>query len=282
MSRKSIILVGGPDSGKTNYVGRLWISLKEHKGSLRRAGMPNSIEYVDTICAHLLKGEFAGRTDRNSERQDFCVPLKTGDNGEPTEMVVPDFTGELWRKAVLNSELPREWLDELENADGALLFVRVHSPLNVQPLDWVTARDMLQLVGEGNEEIEPPTQVILCELLRLLQQRLADRPDGRKPRVAVVVTAWDLLDAESQETGPLAYLRKQFPLFAGVLDDLERIEARIYGVSIVGGDLQHDPEFQEKCLSMDVSDMGSVMLERNGGWHIAADVTLPVAWAIGE
>jgi hypothetical protein len=282
MSRKSIILVGCPDSGKSNYVGRLWASLKAGKGALKRAGMPRNIEYVESICEHLLQGEFAGRTDTNSERQDFCVPLKTDRSSGPTELVVPDFTGELWRDAVKNSEIPREWLDELDNANSALLFVRVLSPLNIQPLDWVTARDTLRHIGEGNEEGELPTQVILCELLRLLQQRLSDRPNGERPRVAVVVTAWDNLDAENRAAGPHAYLRKQFPLFAGALEDAERIDIRIYGVTIVGGDLQRDPEFQKKYQGMIMSETGAVMLERNGVWSDDPDITIPVAWAIGD
>ncbi|POP83727.1 hypothetical protein BKM77_15655 [Pseudomonas syringae] len=281
MNRKSIILVGGPDSGKSNYVGRLWAALKAGKGQLQRAGMPQNIEYVESICENLLQGEFAGRTDTNTERQDFCVPLKLEQSNNPTELIVPDFTGELWRDAVKNSDIPREWLDTLESAEGALLFVRVLSPLNVQPLDWVATRSALSFIGEGNEEVELPTQVILCELLRLLQQRLSVRPDGKRPRVAIVVTAWDKLDAASQEAGPQAYLRKQFPLFAGALEDARRVEARVYGVSIVGGDLQYDPDFQEKYQSMIMAESGSVTLERNGAWYQDADVTIPVAWAIG-
>jgi hypothetical protein len=244
--------------------------------------MPRNIDYVESICENLLRGDFAGRTDKNLERQDFCVPLNIAEGAEPTELIVPDFTGELWRDAVKNGEISREWLDQLENAHGALLFVRVHSPLNVQPLDWVTARDILRFVGEGNEEVELPTQVILCELLRLLQERLSQRLDGGKPRVAVVVTAWDLLDAEAQQAGPLAYLQKEFPLFAGALDDAERIDLQVYGMTIVGGDLQRDPEFKERYQSMIMSESGSVMVKQNGSWRADPDVTIPVAWAIGD
>lgn len=282
MKQKSIILVGVPDTGKSNYVGRLWGSLKAGKGALKRAGMPRNIEYVESICEHLLLGEFAGRTDTNLARQDFCVPLNSGAGSEFTELVVPDFTGELWRDAVKHSEIPLEWLNALENADGALLFVRAHSPLNIQPFDWVTARNALtHSVGEGNEEMELPTQVILCELLRLLQQYLSKRPDGGKPRVAIVVTAWDTLDAEAQAAGPILYLRKQFPLFAGMLEDADRIDRRIYGVTIVGGDLQRDEQFRERYQHMIMSDSGSVTLERDGVWDTDPDITLPVAWAIG-
>lgn len=282
MKRKSIILVGGPETGKSNYVGRLWGSLKAGRGALKRAGMPQNLEYIDSICDHLFQGKFAGRTDTNMARQDFCVPLKIGQDSESTELIVPDFTGELWRDAVKNSEIPQEWLDELENASGALLFVRAHSPLNIQPLDWVTARDTLRLVGEGNEEVELPTQVTLCELLRLLQQRLSVRADGGKPRLAVVVTAWDTLDPHAQLDGPLTYLRKQFPLFAGALEDVKQIELRIYGVTIVGGDLQRDDAFRTRYQGMVMADCGSVTFMRDGASHTDPDITIPVAWAIGD
>lgn len=40
MIRRSIVLLGGPDSGKTNYIGRLWPSFKKRKGVLRLIGCP--------------------------------------------------------------------------------------------------------------------------------------------------------------------------------------------------------------------------------------------------
>lgn len=283
MRPQSIILVGGPETGKSNYVGRLWASLKAGNGTLKRAGMPRNIEYVESICEHLLQGKFAGRTDTNMARQDFCVPLTAVDGAIPTELIVPDFTGELWRDAVKNSELPQEWMDELESADGALLFVRAHSPLNVQPFNWVTSRDILRLpIGAGNNSTELPTQVTLCELLRLLQNRLACKPNGANPRVAVVVTAWDTLNKELQMQGPNAYLREQFPLFAGMLEDVEDIDVRVYGVSIVGGDLQRDQDFQKRYEGMIMAQSGSVTYELDAEVRADSDVTMPVAWVIGN
>ncbi|SDC45828.1 hypothetical protein SAMN05444679_103120 [Variovorax sp. CF079] len=279
MSQQSIVLVGCPDSGKSNYVGRLWAALQAGKGLLQRAGMPNDITYVETLCEHLLQGAFVARTDRNQARQDFCVPLRT-EGAEPTELIVPDFTGEIWQDAVKKSELSVDWQEAIENAHGAMLFVRVHSNLNVQPLDWVTARDLLTNVGNGEQETEIPTQVVLCELLELMQARLARRPDGSAPRLSVVVSAWDRLDATRRSQGPMEYLIREFPLFGGALSDVDNLDIKIYGVSIVGGDLSDESfrlDFQTKALA----DCGWVVHERDGGWHQEPDVTAPVAWAIG-
>lgn len=55
-----------------------------------------------------------------------------------------------------------------------------------------------------------PTQVMLCDLLRFLEVSLVDRPDGGHPRVAIVVSAWDVVDAEKFAAGPRAYFEHEY------------------------------------------------------------------------
>lgn len=326
MSLRSVILMGGPDSGKTNYLARLLPNFRKRKGTLRAEKLPDNIEYVDGAVEYLMQGSFAPRSDRNLEegRRDFTIQVRNFDGKGPlTELLVPDITGELWRNAVMLSELPEDWMQSLEEAAGALLFVRVHSELNVQPMDWVTARRLLELYAatedtacangeelQGEAEVvaeaaptsglgeptgtkpeaknsppampEIPTQVLLCELLRYLDLLLVDRADGGRPRVAVVVAAWDLLDAEMRAAGPLAYLDREFPLFAGRLRSHSRLDIRLFGLSIVGGDLENDPAFKESFLKKDIVDQGWVVVEERGQQRQDADLTLPISWTVGE
>lgn len=323
MIRRSIVLLGGPDSGKTNYVGRLWPSFKKRKGVLRAERMPDDIAYVDGAVEHLMQGSFAPRSDRNLEvgRADFSISVR-GANGEGalTELMVPDISGELWTRTVASFEISQEWLDVLNEAEGAVVFVRALSDQNVKPLDWVTARNILRLdaddelaieaaAGGGNEPMaaaeadapmaeakhessdaveqpsEPdlPTQVLLCELLRYLDLCLANRADGGRPHVAVVVAAWDLLDAEARAGGPIAYLRREFPLFAGRIADTDRLDLKLFGLSAVGGDLESDEEFRKRFFEQDITEQGWVVVEDEGGtWTEVADVMLPIAWAMGD
>lgn len=247
MTRRSIILLGGPDSGKTNYIGRLWPSFKKRKGVLRAERLPDDIAYVDGAVEHLMQGSFAPRSDRNLEvgRADFSITVRGANGkGELTELMVPDISGELWTRTVTTFEISQEWLTVLNDAEGAIVFVRAHSDQIVQPLDWVTARTILQLEAEDDAavdtapvdsnsdplimaaadalsgQLEPPpdnageraivempstpdlpTQVLLCELLRYLELCLANRSDGSRPHVSVVVAAWDLLDLGSAQPG---------------------------------------------------------------------------------
>ncbi|RSC14590.1 hypothetical protein [Burkholderia cenocepacia] len=284
MTSQSIVLVGGPDSGKTNYLGRLWATLNTGNGRLKPARPPGDIQYVEEILGHLLQGEFAPRSDPTLETRqtNFTVSLVLSDgNGTgEIELTVPDVLGELWQSAVEALDMPKHWLDKLKSSTGALLFVRVHSELNVAPLDWVTTERLLRAQGDTDDEKKLPTQVFLCELLRILEHTLAVTDSQERPRVAVVVTAWDLLDEDSKRMGPMNYLRQQYPLFAGRLSDIDTLNVRVFGVSVVGGDLNDDPDFRHTFSEGDLQDFGFVVTDSVDGIHEQRDITSPVAWLV--
>ena len=285
MSTRSVILIGGPDTGKTNFIGRLWIALRTDGGALTASGTPDEIKYVEDAVDYLHQGSFAPRTDRNlgADQGSVTIPLGLVESREEkiAELVVPDISGEVWEKAVETNELAPEWMARLEDAAGALLFVRVQSSLNVNPLDWVTSAELMGYQGDATQPNKMPTQVMLCEFLRFLELKLPDHPTGRKPRIAVTVTAWDLLDKDRSDAGPRAYLQQEYPLFAGRLADLDRFDVTVFAVSILGGDPGADERFRDKLLDSDFQSAGFVRFDRDGAVEEVSDVTLPVAWAIG-
>lgn len=277
---RSIILLGGPDSGKTNYIGRLWRALDVGTGALYAAEQPEDIKFVLEVTDHLFAGGFAPRSEHTDLRRDFEVVVASTQNGQKARVVVPDKSGELWLNAVIDGEIDPDWMKELRQADGALLFVRVGSDQDVRPLDWVTSRMMLERLG-GEEDQCLPTQVMLCELIRFLELSLADREDGGAPRLSFVVAAWDRVDAHQFEQGPVAFLEREYPLVAGRLADLERLDVRIFGLSIVGGDLRNDPEYRQAFLDAGLDEQGWVAVRDSDKWQKVPDVTLPIAWAVG-
>lgn len=279
MSR-SIILLGGPDSGKTNYIGRLWRALDHGTGALHAAEQPEDINFVLEVTDHLFQGGFAPRSEHSDARRDFEVVVAARKDGPRSRVVVPDISGELWRNAVIDSEIDPDWMNELKRADAALLFVRVDSDQDVRPLDWVTSRKMLEKLG-GEEDQGLPTQVMLCELIRFLEGSLSTREDGGIPRLSVVVTAWDRVDAEKFKQGPEAYLEREYPLVAGKLADLVNLDVQIFGLSVVGGDLKDDPDYRQEFLEAGLDSQGWVAVRDGDGWRKDPDVTLPIAWAVG-
>jgi len=351
MKTGSIILVGGPASGKTNYIARLWLSFAAKKGKLRAKHLPGNIEYVNQAVAHLQSRQFAPRSDKNmdeSGRRDFSIEVCGNDGaGEPRNLTVPDITGELWKRAIKTYELPQDWVEALETSSSAILFIRAHSKFNLQPMDWVTAREILQGHEDGDDEDhdddddsygddededgEPiesagkpktavtidaevetvvvtappldaeqtadedqanvaqqkdvlPAQVSFCELLRYLSLLLRKRPDGSKPRVAVVVTAWDMLDDGARAASPMRYLENEFPMLAGRIKTPGPLDIELFGMSIVGGNLRGAPnkQFRDSLKGRDLSEVGYTAVMRDGVLVHDPDVTLPLAWALGD
>lgn len=290
MSEHSIVLLGGPDSGKTNYMSRLWLALNSKKAELVASRNPANIKYVEGGAEHILGGAFAPRSDTNSLPDDLTldIPVRLAGDSDGKEVLisVPDVSGELWKEAIERGDISREWMEALQQASGALLFVRVLSKANVAPLDWVNAAEYLSWAGDGvpkdeeGQDILVPTQVALCEMLRFLDETLL-RVDGRRSKVAVLISAWDLIDEHRRPNGPNAYLKEEYPLFAGRLSDCTSLDVRAFGVSVVGGDFE-DPEFTAKFQEGDINEMGYVAVDDLAkGSLVISDVTLPVKWVVG-
>lgn len=282
---KTIILLGVPDTGKTNFLARLWEALRGGRGTLVCHTPPDNIKYVEDALGHVLQGSFAPRSNKNisESRSDVLIAVTMAGVADvsATDLVVPDVTGELWKKAVETLELPAHWMEDLQGASGAMLFVRVLSNEIVAPLDWITARDVLRgTLALPKEKERLPTQVELCELLRFLELSLKPHPDGSPPRVAIIVTAYDLLDAEKAAQGPSRYLEREYPLFAGRLRDARTLSTRTFGASIVGGDLDTDEEFRNQFLDGEMSNCGFIVTEQNGAIETIPDITRPLAWLV--
>jgi len=111
---------------------------------------------------------------------------------------------------------------------------------------------------------------------------LINRPDGGRPRVSIVVSAWDIVDVDKFANGPKAHLEHEYPLFAGRLKDIKRLNLRVFGLSVVGGDLKVDPKCRNAVQEGGLDGRGWVATQNaEGKWERNGDMTLPIAWVIG-
>lgn len=283
MTGRTIALIGGPETGKTNFLARLWTSLRKGRGALSAPTIPEDIVYVEDAVNHLLAAEFAPRTLEKgiSGTLEIQIDGAEGVDVDSSILKVPDVMGEEWENAIHDREAKPEIYNVLDEADGALLFVRVLSDLNEAPLDWVTAQRLLALPFEQKEPTgKLPTQVALCELLNILE--FTSDPEREQRKVAVIVTGWDLLDVEKANNGPMKYLETEFPMFAGKILDASSLEINVYGVSVVGGDLNSDEEFKDKFLDQELSETGYVVQDIKGDVSRTDDITEPVRWLLAR
>lgn len=285
---RSVLLVGGPDAGKTNYLSRLWLALQARTGLLGADGLPADAEYLNTNAQALLGGAFAPRTSKEVHARN-AIPVRWADaHGEQRgELVVPDCSGEEWEKIHRTREWSEQWEGAIPALVGCLLFVRAGSDRIVAPLDWVSCHHLfgqpVDLARGSGTAPEFPTQVLLVDWLQCLRAAVASLPGpARRLRVAVVVSAWDRVPPEQQAAGPEQYIAENFRMLSDfALSNPGPFEFAHFGVSVTGGDLDAAPDYRDEYLKGNPSEAGYVVHSLAGGPARSADHTLPVAWAVG-
>ncbi len=287
----SVLLVGGPDAGKTNFLCRLGLAILEKTGRLHEDGLPAELEYLKTGADKILSGEFAPHTPHEVFNRSV-IPVKDA-NGTETfrgDLVVPDCSGEQWLNIYRKREWSEDWENIISDLCGCLLFVRIDSDETISPLDWVSCEKRLgspanlpEALGKEGADADTPTQVVMVDWLQCIRRAFTDRVAGSfRPRIGVVITAWDLVQHEQQYSDPTNYLKPEFPLlWQFMLTNTDRFDFATFGVSIVGGNLKDKAGFRKDYLNSDPLKAGYVVHSVKGVVNKSGDLTLPVAWALG-
>lgn len=282
----SVLLVGGPDAGKTNFLCRIWLSINEGTSILRANGLPEDLEYLEEGSARLLAGEFAPHTPSDVHSRNI-IPVKyeEGDEHFTGKLVVPDCSGEIWLRIYEKREWSEQWEELISEECGCLIFVRADSDQIVAPLDWISCAKLFGVPTGTPPEVEEvaPTQVVLVDWLQCLRDAFTDRVGGAfRPRVGIVVSAWDLVPEDQQERDPEEYLATNFPMFQQFLEaNTVQFDFATFGVSVVGGDLKSQPNFRDTYLSGKPLESGFVVYRVNDTICRSSDLTVPLVWAMG-
>jgi len=286
-TNQSVVLVGGPDAGKTNYLGRLWIALDAEAGVIAKNGLPLHVEYLRTIASSLHSGEFSQRT-APGVFESTIIPVKWNKGECSGQLLVPDCAGEQWEKIHIEREWDSKWEKAVATMAGCILFFRGTSTHNVEPLNWSNHADVMKCLEQtADTNAGPPklpTQVVLVDWLQCLSAAYRGIQGSEQPlRVSVVLSAWDLAPKEARGADPDEYLSAQLPLLHDFLAGNPLLfRSKTFGVSITGGVLtEDDTPFMKKYLIEDPNKTGYVVLASGARVLKSNDLTLPLAWAFG-
>ena len=148
---------------------------------------------------------------------------------------------------------------------GCLILVRAASDEIMPPLDWATCFErhtavpqilaQVQLARRGavaapekpTPENDTPTQVLLTDWLQMLHRAFVEKTEqGFRPRIGIVVSAWDAVPLEQSDREPSQYLRDNFPMLYQFAEaNAEDFDFHFFGVSVVSGDLKNDDDFRK-------------------------------------
>lgn len=271
--------------GKTNFLARFWVAVYNNAtGCLRKGSLPDDTEHLHAISGALLSGIFAGRTTQ--EEYWHCeIPLVSKVEADFDGMLlVPDCSGEEWKRIYKNREWASGWEDLIPKIWGCLVFIRPNSDKMRTPLDWMTCCKLFGgATGTQLVTNDVPTQVEIVEWLQFLRQaHFARVPMTFRLRVGVVVAAWDALSADKRTLTPDEFLKENLPLLHQFMHANDRdYDCAAFGLSVVGGDLTADEDFRLDYQNKDPHTTGYVIHALGGVRRESPDHTLPVAWAMG-
>jgi Cdc6-like AAA superfamily ATPase len=278
----NLLFIGLPGSGKTTFLAALWHVLNDRSSatSLKLTKLSGDRTYLNQITREWRECSQVPRTNLQTEQ---VVVLHLNGEGFGTfDLSIPDLAGEAFKQQVTDRRISRHHDELVQDATGVMLFLHpdVHkgTQLNVArmleaELSGAHEQDATTTTSDADNAWSPellPTQTKLVELLQFLLERTQ-----RKLRVAVVVSAWDLVDNLG---APHDFVARELPLLQQFLETNDDIfEHCVFGVSAQGGDITVEEEKQTLLEMDDALKRIKVRQEHEMG----QDITKPISWLLG-
>ncbi len=291
-----VVAIGLPEAGKTTFLAALWhvAEREEVPGSLRLERISEDAKHLNTIKNEWLRFERVGRTVPGQEESASLWLRDEG--GAIGEAIFPDLSGESFERAWVDRHWTEKYDRLVANAGSLLVFVNpatVKEPYTIAEMQRMAEAAFPEepssaepdMQDQSDENVPPgaveewsaekvPTQVQLVELLQFAERSLKS---NRPVRLAVIISAWDLVKEDySGETGPTDWLKTRLSYLDQYLkSNFEQFTLRVYGVSAQGGDLVKD---RELLLNFErASDR--ILIE--GPDCIPHDISEPIRWCLG-
>lgn len=281
----SVCMLGLPTSGKTTYLVALWAIVKNAEDGdplTLRGPLPPATAYLDEGVHRLLAAEAVRRTHRDSGED---VELDLALDAEPLVLRQLDISGETLEHAMETRAMPKVVHDRIAGSDGVLLFV--HPDKIVRPFTIAEAHRLSQQMGEPPEDdavpeplVEPddaavrrsaPTAVHIVDMLQV-----AASAAGKRLPVAVIVSAWDSVEADDPDATPRPWLEGAMPLLAQFLENnADDLPHEVFGVSAQGGD--YDEPGKSAVLAE--QDLGQ-RVKTVGPDGAGNDLAVPLRWLL--
>lgn len=271
MSTHVISLLGLPRTGKSTFIGALWLVVQDPTvNEIREHDVRGDRSYIESLAQQVANCEEIQRTEVDSD-QAFAMQLDLAGLGV-IDVEIPDLAGEATRVLVEDRTWRRVFADALSRSNALLLFVHPDHVAAPIPANWGRWKGEGSHSSEGTPAFSPEKACTSAKLIELLENVLAARADEWPLRVGVVISAWDRVDNLS----PRDWLAERLPGVHGVLkSNPDVVQFSVFGVSAQGGRL---PEQRDQLINQDVSHR--VFAARDDG--TACPLFAPLAWAVSQ
>lgn len=290
MEQPEIILLGGPNSGKTHFAGQLYGRLKRKPGELALDGTPKDLSALEGVLAALSSGHAAGRTAAATWAE-VCLPI-VNSKGVRINLRWPDYGGEQVNEIYDTRTVPDSWRKQLRTATGWLIMIRLSTE--------TTYRETLQHPDRTGASVPPDLTRIAkwdanarwVELLQILLQIAGYGlvKQLTQPRLTILLSCYDELapiemqaDAIqvaqwAQANQPDTLLAAKLPLLHAFVHSIWTPDSiSVWGLSALGKHLDKDSS-DDSFIDEGPESHGWVIAPEAGAPD--SDLTRPLSWLL--
>lgn len=287
MTQRTVLFIGSPDAGKSNYLFRLWLALRDgkHRRLQPQQAPPDDVAYLNAGANDQLRGEYAQRTlGEVNERP--ILPLMV--DSEPVTLMAPDRPGEDWDKLYAERRWPGGWIDLLTPSTSYLLFVPTRGTVPLS--SWFQVQAMrgpeanFTRAADGSSAA-PPMQVVASDWIQMIvkahQRATQWSTTSPPPRIGIILTGWDNVIRDGDTSTPAQFLKREHRLLYELASNIAPAAVcEVFGTSIYGDDL-NDVAFKGELRDGEVRPQDRGYVVRGDSTEPVTDLALPVAWALG-
>lgn len=211
----NVLIIGGPNAGKTHFGGQLYGRLNSRIFSYKISpnNRPADLTIFQDVLDKLSQGRRGDHTEASANRN---IELKIeDDNGNKIAFAFPDYAGEQVNFIVESRRINNTWKEYIDTSDSWILFVRLDE---IRPLEDIINRGIpsAEEIQKRNAQAPPVKVSDSAHFVELLQMLLCIKgiPTLSKvadPNLTIVLSCWDLLKLHDG-TLPSDILEERQPL----------------------------------------------------------------------
>jgi hypothetical protein len=211
----NILIIGGPNAGKTHFGGQLYGRLNSRKFNYRidPNNRPADLTIFEDVLNKLSEGIRAAHTEASANRS---IELKIDDEkGNKVLLAFPDYAGEQVKEIVETRRVNYIWHEYIEKSTAWILFVRLDE---IPELEDIVNRGIPSPEEIVRRNAQPPPVKIsdaaqFVELLQILLyiKGISAWQKIKQPNLCILLSCWDILNLPDG-TVPADLLKERIPL----------------------------------------------------------------------
>lgn len=277
----NILIIGGPNAGKTHFGGQLYgrLNSRQFEYKIASNNRPTDLTIFEDVLTKLAEGKRAGHTESSANR---TIQLISEDNnGNSVIFSFPDYAGEQVKMIVDNRRVNDLWKEYIDTSNSWILFVRLDE---IEVLEDLVNRGIPSPAEiQRRQSLTPPVKMSdaahFVELLQTLIyiKGVSSMQKITKPNLTIVLSCWDLLKVKKTAI-PSQILKERLPLLWDfVSNNWDEKSLSILGLSSTEKTLTDNPD--DDYIDRTPIDFGFIINEKG---KTEKDLTLSIPRFIGK